>query len=62
LFYAFVDEFLIANNTNFNCYLKAPESMKSVVQAAWLMTVGFGNLIVILVVGGVKALNQVRLG
>jgi hypothetical protein len=36
--------------------------MKSVVQAAWLMTVGFGNLIVILIVGGVTALNQVRLG
>ncbi len=32
-----------------NCFIKAPESMKSVLQAAWLMTVAFGNMIVIAV-------------
>ena len=30
-------------------YSQAPDSMKSVVQAAWLLTVAFGNIIVILV-------------
>ena len=30
-------------------YSQAPASMKSVVQAAWLLTVAFGNIIVILV-------------
>ena len=33
--------------------------MKSVLQAAWLLTVAFGNLIVI-VVAQFKMLNQVR--
>lgn len=30
-------------------YSQAPESMKSVLQAAWLLTVAFGNLIVIVI-------------
>merc|ERR1719394_2123833 len=30
-------------------YSQAPDSMKSVVQAAWLLTVAFGNIIVIIV-------------
>jgi len=30
-------------------YSQAPESMKSVLQAAWLLNVAFGNLIVILI-------------
>ena len=30
-------------------YSQAPESMKSVLQAAWLLTTAFGNIIVILV-------------
>merc|ERR1712019_249301 len=30
-------------------YSQAPESMKSVVQAAWLLTTAFGNIIVIIV-------------
>ena len=30
-------------------YSQSPESMKSVLQAAWLLTVGFGNLIVVIV-------------
>ena len=30
-------------------YSQAPKSMKSVVQAAWLLTVAFGNIIVIIV-------------
>ncbi len=30
-------------------YSQAPESMKSVIQAAWLLTVAFGNLIVIII-------------
>ena len=31
----------------FTLLLKAPDSMKAVVQAAWLLTVAFGNIIVI---------------
>jgi len=38
-------------------YSQAPESMKSVVQAAWLLTVAFGNLIVI-VIAELRALSQ----
>ena len=30
-------------------YSQAPDSMKSVLQAAWLLTVAFGNIIVIIV-------------
>ena len=30
-------------------YSQAPTSMKSVVQAAWLLTVAFGNVIVVIV-------------
>jgi solute carrier family 15 oligopeptide transporter 1 len=40
-------------------YSQAPESMKSVVQAAWLLTVAFGNLIVIFV-AELRALSQVN--
>ena len=36
---------------------QAPESMKSVLQAAWLLTVAFGNLIVILIAHA-KAFND----
>lgn len=38
-------------------YSQAPESMKSVLQAAWLLTVAFGNCIVI-IVAEAKAFNQ----
>merc|ERR1711953_1079710 len=38
-------------------YSQAPASMKSVVQAAWLLTVAFGNIIVI-IVASAKALGQ----
>merc|ERR1739842_288024 len=38
-------------------YSQAPDSMKSVVQAAWLLTVAFGNIIVI-IVASAKALDQ----
>lgn len=34
----------------FHCYFEqAPPSMKSVLQAAWLLTVAFGDLVVIIV-------------
>ena len=33
----------------FSFSIQAPSTMKSVVQAAWLWTVAFGNLIVIIV-------------
>lgn len=33
-------------------FTQAPASMKSVLQAMWLLTVAFGNLVVILVVEG----------
>ena len=36
---------------------QAPESMKSVLQACWLLTVAFGNIIVI-IVAEAKAFNQ----
>merc|ERR1712111_193195 len=38
-------------------YSQAPASMKSVLQAAWLLTVAFGNIIVILVAEA-KAFNE----
>jgi len=38
-------------------YSQAPDSMKSVLQAAWLLTVAFGNIIVI-IVAEAKAFNQ----
>merc|ERR1712241_1452740 len=38
-------------------YSQAPESMKSVVQAAWLLTVAFGNVIVI-IIAEAKAFND----
>jgi hypothetical protein len=40
--------------------IQAPSTMKSVVQAAWLWTVAFGNLIVIIVAEGKsEGLSQV---
>ena len=45
--------------TNLNPF-KAPASMKAVVQAAWLLTIAFGNLIVIIVAETKsKSLDQV---
>merc|ERR1712027_112207 len=38
-------------------YSQSPESMKSVLQAAWLLTVAFGNVIVILIAHA-KAFND----
>ena len=38
-------------------YSQAPDSMKSVVQAAWLLTVAFGNVIVI-IVASAKAFDR----
>lgn len=38
-------------------YSQAPASMKSVLQAAWLLTVAFGNIIVI-IVAEAKAFNE----
>lgn len=32
-------------------YSQSPESMKSVIQAAWLLTVAFGNLLVVIITG-----------
>lgn len=39
-------------------YSQAPESMKSVVQAGWLLTTAFGNLIDVFVAGVVRLSNQ----
>lgn len=33
------------------CYSEAPKSMKSILQACWLLTVAIGNLIVVIVTG-----------
>ena len=41
-----------------NVILQAPESMKSVVQAAWLLTTAIGDVIVV-IVAGVKLFTQV---
>jgi len=41
-----------------NVVLQAPESMKSVVQAAWLLTTALGDVIVV-IVAGVKLFTQV---
>lgn len=32
-------------------FTQAPESMKSVIQGCWLLTVAFGNLIVVIITG-----------
>lgn len=32
-------------------YSQAPESMKSVIQSAWLLTVAVGNLLVVIITG-----------
>ena len=40
-------------------YSQAPESMKSVLQAAWLLTVAFGNLIVVIIAEANFLPNQV---
>ena len=40
-------------------YSQAPESMKSLLQAAWLLTVAFGNLIVVIIAEGNFLPNQV---
>jgi len=37
---------------------QAPESMKSVMQAAWLLTTAFGDVIVV-IVAGIKLFSQV---
>lgn len=50
-----------SNLLPFSFLFQAPDSMKSVLQAAWLLTVAFGNLIVI-VVAELKMLNQVSAG
>jgi hypothetical protein len=40
-------------------YSQAPESMKSILQAAWLLTVAFGNLIVVIIAEANLIKNQV---
>ncbi|CAG7786494.1 unnamed protein product [Allacma fusca] len=39
-------------------YSQAPTSMKSVIQAAWLLTVAFGNLIVLIITVGTREINE----
>lgn len=41
-------------------YDQAPESMKSVVQSFWHLTVAFGNLITVVFVGNVKVFPSVK--
>ncbi len=44
---------LVSINVIFLCFcVQAPASMKSVLQAGWLMTVAFGNVIVLIVAEG----------
>lgn len=42
----------------FFCVVQAPANMKSVLQAGWLLTVAFGNVIVLIVAEG-AGLEQV---
>jgi hypothetical protein len=41
---------------------QAPSNMKSVLQAGWLLTVAFGNIIVLIVAGAGQISKQVRGG
>lgn len=41
-------------------YSQSPESMKSVIQSAWQLTVGVGNLIVVIITGAKFFESQVR--
>ena len=41
-------------------YSQSPESMKSVIQSAWQLTVGVGNLIVVIITGAKIFDSQVR--
>ena len=50
----------IIHKTNFHFLFQAPTSMKSVLQAVNLLTVAFGNLIVI-IVAEAKLLDQVKI-
>ncbi len=47
---AIIDAPTVERKKNFNksSWYQAPDSMKAVVQAAWLLTVAFGNIIVII--------------
>ena len=40
--------------------LQSPPSMKAVLQAGWLMTVAFGNLIVVIIAGADTISDQVN--
>ena len=42
------EDFHLLSLSNYQL-IQAPESMKSVLQAAWLLNVAFGNIIVIIV-------------
>lgn len=43
-------------------YSQSPESMKSVIQAAWLLTVAVGNLLVVIITGAKFFASQVSEG
>lgn len=55
-------EVMLAQNSHifcgFFCAFQAPANMKSVLQAGWLLTVAFGNVIVLIVAEG-AGLEQV---
>lgn len=42
-------------------YSQAPSSMKSVVQAAWLLTTAIGNFVVVLITAAIKLEKEVEL-
>ena len=48
------------DDESFSSSFQAPPSMKSCVQAAWLLTVAFGNLIVVIVAESHFIKSQVR--
>lgn len=56
-FYCFI--FLSLLTVDPSSALQAPANMKSVLQAGWLLTVAFGNVIVLIVAEG-AGLEQVR--
>lgn len=40
-------------------FTQAPESMKSVIQGCWLLTVAFGNVIVVIITGKYTLINLI---
>ena len=49
IFVITIGEILVVVSVSHFAYREAPQTMKSVLQASWLSTVGFGSLVVVIV-------------